>query len=79
MARHKLSEIVLMVSAVVGGLGILLLIGTRLIHLTAGSATAGTGGVGAVAGGVSVPLFTILIVAVIAIVFALAIFLRNKR
>lgn len=78
MARHSLREIVLMVLAVLGGLGILLLIGARLIHVTAGSTTAGTGGVGAVVGGLSVNLFTMLIVAVVAFVVVLAVFLWRR-
>ena len=41
MARHSFREIVLMVLAVLGGLGILLLIGTRLIHVTASSDAGG--------------------------------------
>jgi hypothetical protein len=78
MARHNLREIVLMVLAVLGGLGILLLIGTRLIHVTAGSTTAGTGGVGAVVGGFGVSLFALAIVAVVAIVVVLAVFLSRR-
>ena len=78
MARHNLREIVLMVLAVLGGLGILLLIGTRLIHVTAGSTTAGTGGVGAVVGGFGVSLFALAIVVVAAIVVVLAVFLSRR-
>ena len=78
MARHNLREIVLMVLAVLGGLGILLLIGTRLIHVTAGTTTAGTGGMEAVVGGVSVKLFALAIVAVVAIVVGLAVFLWKR-
>lgn len=78
MARHNFFEIVLMVLAVLGGLGILLLIGTRLIHVTAGSTTAGTGGVGAVVGGVGVSLLAILILVVVAIIGALAVFIWRR-
>jgi hypothetical protein len=78
MARHNLREIVLMVLAVLGGLGILLLIGTRLINVTAGFTTAGTGGVGAVVGGVSVSLFAVLLFAAVAIILALAVFLWRR-
>ena len=79
MARHSLREIVLMVLAVLGGLGILLLIGSRLIYFMAGSMTPGTsGGVGAVVGGIGVNLFAMSIVAVVAIIVALAIFLWRR-
>jgi hypothetical protein len=78
MTRHNFREIVLMVLAVIGGLGILLLIGTRLIHVTASSTPASTGGVGAVVGGVSVGLFALAIVAVVAIVVVLAVFLWRR-
>ena len=78
MARHNLREIVLMVLAVLGGLGILLLICTRLIHVTTGSPTPGTGGVGAVVGGVGVNLFAMLIVTVVAFVVVLAVLLWKR-
>jgi hypothetical protein len=78
MARHNFREIVLMVLAVLGGLGILLLIGTRLIHVTAWNSPAGTGGVGAVVGGVSVSLFALAMVALVAIVVGLAVFLSRR-
>lgn len=78
MAPHNFREIVLMVLAVLGGLGILLLIGTRLIHVTASPTPAGTGGVGAVVGGFGVSLFALAIVAVVAIVVGLAVFLSRR-
>lgn len=79
MARHNLREIVLMVLAVLGGLAILLLLGTRLIHLTATSTTAGTGGeVRSFVFGVSASLFALAMVAVVAIVVALAVFLWRR-
>jgi hypothetical protein len=78
MARHSFREIVLMVLAVLGGLGILLLIGTRLIHVTASSAPAGTGGVGAVVGGFGVGLFGLAIIAMVAIAVVLAVFLWRR-
>lgn len=79
MARHNLREIVLMVLAVLGGLAILLLLGTRLIHLTATSTTAGTGGgVRSLVFGVSASLFALAMVAVVAIVVALAVFLWRR-
>jgi len=77
MLRHNFLEIVLMVLAVLGGLGILLLIGSRLIHVTAGPAGTG-GGVGAFVGGVSINLFAMLIVAVVAFVVVLAVLLSRR-
>lgn len=80
MARHNFLEIVLMVLAVLGGLGILLLIGTRLIHVTASSTTAGTGGgvEFAFVGGVSVKFLAMLIVAAVAFVVALAVIIWRR-
>jgi hypothetical protein len=78
MPRHNFLEIVLMVLAVLGGLGILLLIGTRLIHVTASFTPADTGGVSAVVGGFGVSLFALAIVAVVAIVVVLAVFLWRR-
>jgi hypothetical protein len=78
MARHNFLEIVLMALAVLGGLGILLLIGTRSIHVTASSTTPGTGGVSFFAGGVSVNLLAMLIVAIAAIIVSVAIFLWKR-
>jgi hypothetical protein len=80
MPRHNLREIVLMVVAVLGGLGILLLIGTRLIFVAGRSTTAGTGGGSdfAIVGGVSVNLLAMLIVAVLAFVVVLAVLLWKR-
>jgi hypothetical protein len=79
MPRHNLREIVLMVVAVLGGLGILLLIGTRLILVAGRSTTAGTGGgIGAGVGGVSASLFAMMIVAVLAFVGVVAVFLWRR-
>lgn len=78
MARHNFREIVLIILAVLGGLGILLLIGTRLFHSTASSMPPGNGGVSFVVGGVSVKLFAMLIVAVVAFVVVLAVFLWRR-
>lgn len=77
MARHNFREIVLIVLAILGGLGILLVIGSRLMHIAVGRATAGTAGVAAVTGGVSVPLFSLVIV-VLAIVLVLAVLLGRR-
>jgi hypothetical protein len=77
MARHNFREIVLMILAVLGGLGILLLISSRLIHVMASPIPPGNGGVVFVVGGVSVKLFA-LIVTVVAIVVVLAVFLSRR-
>ena len=77
MARHNFREIVLIVLAVLGALGILSVIGSRLIHIAVGRPTTGTAGIGAVTGGVSVPLFSLVIV-VLAIVVVLAVLLRRR-
>lgn len=79
MARHNLREIVLMVLAVLGGLGILLLIGTRLlIYVVGRSIPPGNGGFAFAVGGVSVKLFAMLIVAVVAFVVVLAVLLWKR-
>ena len=79
IARHDFREIVLMVLAVLVGLGILLLIGTGLFHFTASSIPPGNGG-GAVfvVGGLSVKLLAMLMVAVVLIVAGLAVFLSRR-
>jgi hypothetical protein len=78
MARHNFREIVLMVLAVLGGLTILLLIGNRLIHVTASSLAPGNGGFAFAVSGASVKLFVLAIVAVVAIVVVLAVFLWRR-
>jgi uncharacterized membrane protein len=78
MTRLKLPEIVMMVLAVLGGLGILCIIGTRLMHVAADRTTAETGGISAVAGGFGVSLFTLIVVVVLAIVVVLAVFLWRR-
>jgi hypothetical protein len=78
MARHNFREIVLMVLAVLGGLTILLLIGNRLIHVTASSIPPGNGGFAFAVGGVSVKLFALAIVALVAVVVLLALFLWRR-
>jgi len=78
MPRHNFREIVLMILAVLGGLGILLLIGARLFHSTASSIPPGNSGVSFVVGGVSVKLFAMLIVAVVAFVVMLAVFVWKR-
>jgi hypothetical protein len=78
MARHNFREIVLMVLAVLGGLTILLLIGNRLIHVTASSIPPGNGGFAFAVGGVSVKLFALAIVGVVAIAVMLTVFLWRR-
>jgi hypothetical protein len=77
LARHNLREITLMILALLVGLGILLLVAPRLMHIAIRRSTAGTAGIGAVAGGISIPLFSFAIV-VLAIVVVLAIFLWRR-
>lgn len=78
MARHNFREIVLMVLAVLVGLGILLLIGARLFHVTASSIPPGDVGIVFVVGGVSVKLFALAIVALVAVAVLLAVFLWRR-
>ena len=78
MPRHNFREIVLMVLAVLIGLGTVLLIGNRLFYVTASSIPPGNGGVTFAVGSVSVKLFTMLIVAVIAFVVMLAVILWKR-
>ena len=79
MTRHSLAEILLMVLAVCGALAILSLIGTGLLHLTARSTRPGTGGVVLISGGVSTKVFSVVLLAVIAIIIALILALRSRR
>ena len=78
MPRHNFREIVLMVLAVLVGLGILLLIGARLFHFTENSIPPGNGGVSFVVSGISIRLFAMLIVAVVAFVVMLAVLLWKR-
>ena len=78
MARHNFREIVLMILAVLGGLGILLLISSRLIHVMASPIPPGNGGFAFAVSGASVKLFVLAIVAVVAIVVVLAVFLSRR-
>jgi len=79
MTRHSLAEILLMVLAVCGALAILSLIGTGILHLAARSTPPGAFGIAASTGGICVIVFSVLIVAVIAIVIALTFALRSRR
>jgi hypothetical protein len=78
MTRLKFSEIVVMVLALLGGLGILFLIGTRLILLALARSTGETGGVVfAISGGVT-RLFTFLVLAILALVVVGAVALWRR-
>jgi hypothetical protein len=79
MTRHRLAEILLMVLAVSGAVAILSLIGTGLLRLAARGTPPGAGGIAFSVGGVSMIVFSILIVAVVGIVIALAVTLTLKR
>ena len=72
MAQHRIERIVITVLALLVALVILFVVGSWLMR-TVGHATTGTAGIGAVAGGVSIRLLTVLVASVIAIVFALVI------
>ncbi len=79
MARHNLREVVLMVLTVMVGVGILLLVGTALIHSMASPIPLGSnGGVAFSVSRFSVNLFAMLIVAVFAIVGGLAVWLWKR-
>jgi hypothetical protein len=83
MPRHNFREIVLMVLAASGSLGILLLVGSRLIHAAATSIPpANTGGIGGFAGGFSISLFAMLIgaiaVVMVVVVVAMAVLLWKR-
>jgi hypothetical protein len=78
MTRHSLAEILLMVLAVCGALAILSLIGTGLLHLTGGSTPPGTGTFAVTFGGLSAILFSVLIVAVVAIIIAVMLSFRSR-
>jgi hypothetical protein len=80
MTRHSLAEILLMVLAVCGALAILSLIGTELLHLTARSTPpGGTGGIVSISGGISTKVFSVFLLAVVAIIIALILALRSRR
>ena len=78
MTRHSLAEILLMVLAVCGALAILSLIGTGLLHLTARSMPPGTGGIGFSIGGLSAIVFSVLVVAVVAIIIAVMVSFKSR-
>lgn len=74
MARHNFREIVLMVLAVLGGLAIVLLIGTRLTQVVANAIPPGDHGIVFSIGGVSRKQFAMVIAALVGIVVLLAAF-----
>jgi hypothetical protein len=79
MTRHSPAEVLLMVLAVCGALAILFLIGTGLLHFAARSTPPGIGGIAVSVGGVSVIVFSVLLVAMVAVVVAVTFALRSKR
>ena len=78
MTRHSLAEILLMVLAVCGVLAILLLVGAGLLHPAARSMPPGTGGIGFSIGGLRAIVFSVLIVAVVAIIIAVMASFRSR-
>lgn len=79
MTRHSPAEILLMVLAVCGAVAILSLIGTGLLRLAASPTPPVTRGIGFSVGGVSMIVFSVLIIAVVGIVIALTLTLKSKR
>jgi hypothetical protein len=78
MAQRSFREIVIMVLAVLVGLGILLLISNRLILAMASPILSGNGGSTFVVSGISVKLLAMLIVAVVAFVIVLAVLVWRR-
>jgi len=79
MTRHSPAEILVMVLAICGAVAILSLTATGLVRLTARATPPGTGGIGVSAGGVTMIVFSVLIIAVVAIVIALSLALKSRR
>ena len=79
MTRHRLAEILLMVLAVCGALAIFSLIGKGLLNLSARGTPPGSGGVAFRFGGVSVWVFSVFLLAAVAIVIALVLTLKSRR
>jgi hypothetical protein len=75
MSEKNVESIVLIVLAVIGSVAIITVLGMWLLHVT----MMGTGGIAAVAGGVSSRLFTLFIIAAALIVVALILLRRSKR
>ena len=78
MAQRNFREIVIMVLAVLVGLGILLLISSRLILAMARPILPGNGGVTFAVSGISVKLLAMLIVAVVAFAIVLAVLVWRR-
>ena len=68
-----------MVLAVCGALVIFFLIGTGLLHFAARGTPGSTGGIGVGVGGISVIVFSVLLVVMVAVVVAVTFALRSKR
>jgi hypothetical protein len=79
MTRRSLAEILMMVLALCGAVAILSLIATGLLRLTARATPPGTGGIGVSVGGVTMIVFSVLIIALFAIVIALTFTLKSRR
>jgi hypothetical protein len=79
MTRLKFSEIVVIILALLGGLGFFYLIGARFILLALTRATGESGGtVFAISGGISTRLFTFMLFVVLALVAATAVALWRR-
>lgn len=79
MPRHKFLESVIMILATVHSLGIAFLLGSRFMLFVGSFKAAGTGGgIGGYAGGVSLNLFALLVVAILVIVVGLGVFLFRR-
>jgi hypothetical protein len=79
MSRLKSPEIVVMVLALLGGLGFLVFVGNRLILTALGRTNAETGGGAfAVSGGVT-RTFAVIVVVVFALLVATAVALWRRR
>jgi hypothetical protein len=79
MTRHRPAEIILMIMAVCGAVAILSLIGTGLLRLAARATHPASGGIVFSVGGISRIGFSVLMVAVVAIVIALTLALKRRR
>ena len=80
MTRIKFSEIVVIILALLGGLGFFYIIGTRLILLALTRGTGEPGGsVFAISGGISTRLFTFMLLVVLALVAATAVALWRRQ
>lgn len=78
MDRNKLSAILLMSMAVLGALVFLFILGGGLLRALFGR-TAGTAGIASVAGGSSVSLVLVLVLAAVVIAVAFVLYRRVRR